>query len=86
MRLLDRLPLRRRPPEAPEQRSRYGVLQDMVVERLRLRRAQAFANDLLSLEDYWPVLIPLLAWVGWRTYRRERRTFLSEQRARSNKA
>ena len=37
-----------------------------------LAPARAFWDALIELEDWWPVLLPLLLWVFWRTYQRER--------------
>jgi hypothetical protein len=37
-----------------------------------LAPARAFWGALIELEDWWPVLLPLLLWVFWRTYQRER--------------
>jgi hypothetical protein len=34
--------------------------------------ALAFWNALRELEVWWPLLLPLLLWVFWRTYQRER--------------
>lgn len=65
-----------RRPSQPKQSTRFGVIEDMIVERLRLRRAQAFSQDLLLLEDHWVWVLPLLVLVGWRTYSRERRKVL----------
>jgi hypothetical protein len=31
-----------------------------------------FWDNLNALRPAWPVLLPLLAWVGWRAYQRER--------------
>ncbi len=38
-----------------------------------------FWNDLESLREWWVILLPFLAWVGWRTYRTERRKVLAER-------
>lgn len=81
MSLLDRLPGRRKPEPEPEPRSRFGVLEDMLVERLRIRRIQAFFDDLAALDSYAIIVVPLLAWIGWRTYKRERQAVLERKRA-----
>jgi hypothetical protein len=31
-----------------------------------------FWNNLLEFRPWWPVLIPLLLYVGWRSYQKER--------------
>ncbi len=33
-----------------------------------------------SLQDWWLFLVPLLAWIGWHTYRKERQKILGEWR------
>ena len=43
-----------------------------------LAPARAFWDSLRELEPWWPLLIPLLLWVFWRTYRRERAALLVE--------
>ena len=73
MTLFDRLPFRRKEPPKPKTRlARFALLQEQLIERLGLRPFQAFWRELQSVERFWPVVLPLLAWVGWRTYRTER--------------
>lgn len=36
-------------------------------------------RNLAVFAEWWPVVLPLLAWVGWRTYRGERRKVLRER-------
>jgi hypothetical protein len=81
MKLLERLPLRRKAAEPEKPRGRFAVLEDMVVERLQLRRIQAFYDDLIKLEPYWLIVLPLLIWVFRRTYIRERQLVLERKRA-----
>lgn len=45
---------------------------DQAIELSPLAPARTFWNSLREMEDWWPVLIPLLLWVFWRTYQRER--------------
>ena len=45
---------------------------DTAIATSPLAPARAFWNSLRELEAWWPVLLPLLAWVFWRTYQRER--------------
>jgi hypothetical protein len=45
---------------------------DQAIAASPLAPARAFWNALLELEDWWPLLIPLLLWIFWRTYQRER--------------
>jgi hypothetical protein len=37
-----------------------------------LAPVRAFWDNLREMEDWWPLLLPLLLWVFWRTYQRER--------------
>jgi hypothetical protein len=45
---------------------------DQAIAASPLGPARAFWDALLELEDWWPLLIPLLLWMFWRTYQRER--------------
>jgi hypothetical protein len=45
---------------------------DQAIAASPLAPARAFWNALRELEDWWPLLIPLLLWIFWRTYQRER--------------
>ncbi len=44
-----------------------------------LAPARAFWDSLRELEDWWPLLLPLLLWVFWRTYQRERAALVLER-------
>ena len=62
-----------RPPSSPPQvvaRARAAL--DQAIVASPLAPAWAFWNSLIELENWWPLLIPLLIWVFWRTYQRER--------------
>lgn len=43
-------------------------------------QVKTFHHNLQELRDWWPVLLPLLAWIGWHTYRTERKKVLEEAR------
>lgn len=43
-------------------------------------QVRTFHHNLAELREWWPVLLPLLAWIGWHTYRAERRKVLKEAR------
>jgi hypothetical protein len=43
---------------------------------------QHFWHEVKEMQGWWPVLLPFLAWVGWRTYHQERQQVLHERRAR----
>jgi hypothetical protein len=45
---------------------------DQAIAASPLAPARAFWDALRELEAWWPLLIPLLLWVFWRTYQRER--------------
>ena len=54
----------------------FALVQEQLFARLKVRQLEAFWRDLQSLENLWPIVLPLLAWVFWRSYRDERRTFI----------
>ncbi len=45
---------------------------DQAIAASPLAPALTFWDTLRKLEIWWPLLIPLLLWVFWRTYQRER--------------
>jgi hypothetical protein len=45
---------------------------DTAIAASPLAPARAFWDALRELEDWWPVLLPVLLLVFWRTYQRER--------------
>jgi len=47
---------------------------DAAIAASPLAPARDFWDALRELEDWWPVLLPVLLWVFWRTYQRERAT------------
>ena len=57
----------------------------MIEKNPRYKRTRAFWQSLYEMRDWWGVMLPLSAWVGWRTYRKERRKVV-EQRHRAQKA
>jgi len=85
MSLLDKLRERAQPP-APEPeppsdtRSRLLTLARLPIERLpHMPQMRLFWHDLNEMRNAWWFLLPLLAWVGWRTYRNERRELRRQQ-------
>ena len=52
---------------------------DQAIAASPLAPARAFWTALRDMEDWWPLLIPLLLWVFWRTYRRERADLLASR-------
>ena len=66
LRKLISLPL----PAPPEQAS--GSIVEQVLATPQLAAARLFWDAFREMQPWWPVLIPLLLWVGVRTYRKER--------------
>jgi len=66
-------PLPEAPPEAPSLRS----VAEQALAASPLAAVRTFWNSLREFQDWWPVLIPLLLWIGWRTYQRERARVLA---------
>lgn len=85
MSLLDKLRGRSQPsepePEPPtDMHSRLFGLVRMQIERLPYTpQIRLFRRDLNEMRNTWWFLLPLLAWIGWRTYRNERRELRRQQ-------
>ena len=45
---------------------------DKAIADSPLAPVRTFWDSLREMEDWWPLLLPLLVWVFWRTYQRER--------------
>ena len=59
----------------PEPPAEATSLRDTVMQALALPPLlpiRLFWDNLRAMRPWWPVLLPLLAWIGWRTYQRER--------------
>jgi hypothetical protein len=81
--MVKRLRSLRKPVEAPPAPEPKPQPLDSVLGRFGLPGVlirQGIA-DFQELRPWWPIVIPLLLWVAVRTYRRERKLFLSERRA-----
>jgi len=61
------------PAETPGPRAMIAQALDLPL----LAPMRLFWENLRDLRPWWPVLLPLLLWVGWRTYRRERAAVLA---------
>jgi hypothetical protein len=59
-------------PKLSEAAANPGAAIEQAIAASPLAPAQAFWASLRELQAWWPLLIPLLLWVFWRTYRRER--------------
>lgn len=59
------------PPTAPGINTKSVV---QLVERIPyLEQIRSFWDEFYDMREWWPFLLPLLVWVGWRTYRKELR-------------
>ncbi len=82
--IFDRLPFfRKEPPPPPPPPSLGERLRDAIERIPYLPQIRAFWSDLQAERRWWPVLLPFLAWVGWRAYRGEQRTIALERAAAS---
>ncbi len=61
-------------PTDTDMRSQLFDLVHMQVKRLPYTpQISLFWRDLNEMRSSWWLLLPLLAWIGWRTYQAERR-------------
>jgi hypothetical protein len=65
------------PPQQPAPNLR-SIAQQQIAQTPQLRGASVFWRNLQEFSDWW-LLVPLLLWVGWRTYHTERRKVLHER-------
>jgi hypothetical protein len=70
----------RQRPEPPPAADGARAIVEQAIAASPLAPARAFWDSLLELEDWWAVLIPVLLWVFWRTYKRERAAVLGQSR------
>lgn len=63
------------PPEqaADIRSSVFAALDDKLDHLPFVATIRTFWRNFQEMRDWWPVLIPLMVWVGWRTYHAERR-------------
>ncbi|HNP72598.1 MAG TPA: hypothetical protein PLO33_11040 [Kouleothrix sp.] len=64
-------------PSPPEQAQ--GSIVDQALAIPQLAPLRLFLENFRDLQPWWPVLVPLLLWVGLRTYRRERAAALARE-------
>lgn len=69
-------------PQPPDEAPGVRSIVDEALAVPQLVSARLFAENVVALRPWWPVLLPLLAWVGWRTYRSERAAVLARQAGR----
>ncbi|HEU5012400.1 MAG TPA: hypothetical protein VFT66_07640 [Roseiflexaceae bacterium] len=67
-------------PEYPEEKPTWQSLAQDVLAEPMIAPFRLFWHNFLEARPWWPVLVPLMLWVGWRSYRRERRKYFAEQR------
>jgi hypothetical protein len=65
-------------PKLPEVAANPGAAIEQAIATSPLAPVQAFWASLREMRAWWPLLIPLLLWVFWRTYQRERANVLAE--------
>lgn len=66
-------------PEVPSKEATdVPSLLAQAMDILPIAPVRLFWDSLSELRPWWPVLLPLLAWIGWRTYQRERAAVLSQ--------
>jgi hypothetical protein len=68
----------RRQPEPPAEPLEARTYIQQALDTLPIAPVRLFWDNLDEMRPWWPVLLPLLAWVGWRTYRRERAALLEQ--------
>jgi hypothetical protein len=86
MSLFKRVAPRQLPPPPPQPAPNFkSIAQQQLAQVPQLRGVQMFWQNLQDFGD-WRLLLPLLLWVGWRTYRTERRKVLRERAERARAA
>ena len=59
-------------PKPPDEAPGGRALLDEALSLPLLAPINLFWRNLRDLRPWWPVLLPLLTWIGWRAYQRER--------------
>jgi hypothetical protein len=67
-------------PAPPDETPGPRTLIAQALDVRPLAPLRAFWEGLNAMRPWWPVLLPLLAWIGWRTYQRERTELLSRHK------
>jgi len=73
-------------PQGWFQKQVYPVVQQKIDDMPIIQQGRKYWEKLEKERGWWPVLLPLLAWVGWSTYRKERRKVLQERAAAAEAA
>ena len=66
-------------PEPPDAAPGPAEMLTQILDLPLLAPVRIFWENLNEMRPWWPILLPLLAWVGWRTYRRERARVLARR-------
>jgi hypothetical protein len=72
------------PPQQPPPNLK-SIAQQQLAQVPQLGGVRTFWQNMQDFGDWW-LLVPLLLWVGWRTYRTERRKVLRERTKREQAA
>ena len=71
-------------PEPPAAAPSPADMLAHVLDMPLLAPVRIFWGSLSDMRPWWPILLPLLALVGWRTYRRERARVLARRNSLSS--
>jgi hypothetical protein len=66
-------------PEPPDEPPNIRSTFDQVIQLPAFEPIRTFFQSAYALWPSWPVLVPLLGWIGWRTYWRERAKVLNRR-------
>jgi hypothetical protein len=64
-------------PDLPEARASPRAAIEQAIAASPLAPACTFWESFRALKDWWPILLPVLLWVFWRNYNRERARVLA---------
>lgn len=62
-------------PDYPEEQPTWQTFVQDVLAQPLIAPLKLFWHNFQEARPWWPVIIPLMLWTGWRTYRRERRKY-----------
>jgi hypothetical protein len=71
-------------PEPPATTPGFADLLTEMLNMPLLAPIRLFWVSLNEMRPWWPILLPLLTWVGWRAYRRERAKVLARRSSPSS--
>ncbi len=70
--MLRKLSSRKVAPPPPPSNTTILLQHAERVTGVQVAPLRLFWGNLNSLRSWWPILLPLLVWAGWRTYQEER--------------